>query len=71
MLFVLLVFVILLVVGREELGWPAVLLCSATAINLFAPFVCMDWPAALYCSLVTIADAILVVAIFGGDITIR
>jgi hypothetical protein len=73
MIIALVVFVVLLATGAalQELEWPQILAWVAAAVAVFVVVVALRWSPAALCGTIALMDAILVVVIFKGDITLR
>ena len=65
-----LVFWIILIISRQELGCRNVMLCIVLWILLFAGFMFLEISVYFVVAQV-ICDAILILILFGGDIRIR
>ena len=73
MIMALIAFVVLLGFGvsMEELTWLHAGLCLLFAITGFVAFVAFQWPLVAYFAGLALADIVLVLVIFKGDILIR
>lgn len=73
MLFALIVFIALLIIGfiLQELSWWQIVLFLGVAAAAFYGFYLLWLPLAAYAAVLGLLDIILILIIFKGDITIR
>lgn len=73
MLLALIAFVVLLVMGvsLEEITWGQAGMCILLAVAALVAFAALHWPLIAYFSGLAIADVILILVVFKGDIVIR
>jgi len=72
MLFALIAFIVLLIVGfaMDELTWSNIGLCVLIAVTMFIVFGIFQWPFLIYTVVLAVLDIVLVLVIFKGDISI-
>ncbi|MHC4644739.1 MAG: hypothetical protein ACYTBJ_04505 [Planctomycetota bacterium] len=66
----LLVFVILLFLGREELGFKWILILIGLAAALYAGASALGLSPYVFVAVLTLVDIILVIILFGGNVNI-
>lgn len=64
-------FWILMFLGRNELGWKGVVFCVLLWLGLLLALHFFGVSSYVFIGVQAILDAILIIVIFGGDITIR
>jgi hypothetical protein len=69
--FPLICLVVLLWLGREELGGKGILLCLLSCIVLLIGRALFDIPPYVFVALLALMDVVLILVIFGGNIRIR
>ena len=69
--FVAVMFFILLVVGREALGWKGIVICIALWAAILSVFVIFHFPPGIFWAIEALFNIILILYIFGGDINLR
>lgn len=65
------IFWVLLLIAREELGLTVILVCIAIWVIILAGFIWLKMSPYIFISLQSLFDAILVLMAFGGDIRIK
>lgn len=73
MLLALTAFVVLLATGMalQELEWPHVVAWVLVVAGVLAVVVALQWSPTVFGGAIALMDAILVIVIFKGDITLR
>jgi hypothetical protein len=64
-------FWVLIVTGRSELGFKGITFCVMLWIGLLLGFMKLSLPSYWFVGAQSLIDAILIIVIFGGDIRIR
>ncbi len=64
-------FWVLVYLGRDSLGPRGVLICIAIWAVLLAGFMMLDVSAYIFVGLQSLMDIVLILKLFGGDITIH
>ena len=64
-------FWVIIWIGREELGWKWSLILIGLWAVLLAGFILLSIPSYYFVVVQALADAILVIVIFGGDIRLH
>lgn len=67
----LIVFVVLMWLGREELGFKGILICLLICVGLLFGCALLNISPYTFTALLALLDIILLLTIFGGDIYIR
>ena len=66
-----LVFWVLLILARKELGWKWILALVLIWMGLLAGFVYLDISPYIFMIAEVLIDVVLIIVFFGGDIPIR
>ncbi len=64
-------FWVLVYLGRDDLGLRGVLICIAIWAVLLAGFMMLDVSPYIFVVVQSLIDIVLILKLFGGDITIR
>jgi hypothetical protein len=67
----LFIFVILCFVCREELGWKGILICIFTWLSLLIVFRLLNISPYFFVMAEVLLDIVIILYVFGGDITIK
>ncbi len=67
----LVVFIVLLFIGREDVGWKDILGCLLGSVALLFACFLLGFSLYVFIAIQALFDVILLLVIFGGDITIR
>ena len=68
--FIFIMFLALLIMGREELGWKGISICFGLVLAIcigLAMFNISPW---IFIGVLSVFDAVLFLVIFGSDITL-
>lgn len=68
---VFIIFVVLLCLGFDELGVKGVAVSLLASTALFATCLAFGWHGSVFATIMCGVDIVLILVIFGGDITLR